>query len=185
MQLLEVRVTRMSVTTILGSMSATVLPVLFLAVSSTAIAGTDEDLRFEANLNGAQEVPSVDTDTTGKVEVRFDEGLGSAKFRLKVRNGVAVTQAHLHCARARRNGPVVVFVFGFVPGGFNVDGELAEFTLTDANIAAVGADCIPTTGFSANTIADLAEAMSEGNIYVDVHTVDSPYGEIRGQLKVD
>ena len=175
----------MSVTAIPGSMGATVLLVLFLAVSSTAIGATDEDLRFEAKLNGAQQVPSVDTDTTGKVEVRFDEGHTSAEIRLKLRDGVAVTKAHLHCARAGQNGPVVVFVFGFVPGGFNVDGELAEFTLTDANIAAVGADCRPTTGLPTNSIADLADAMFGDNIYVDVHSVSSPYGEIRGQLKVD
>ena len=106
----------MRVTAKLGSLGATALLALFLAVSSTAIAAADEDLRFEAKLNGAQQVPSVDTDTTGKVEVRFDEGLTSAEIRLKLRDGVAVTRAHLHCARAGQDGPVVVVVFGFVPG---------------------------------------------------------------------
>ena len=177
--------TRISVTTILASVSAVGFLIFFLAVSSTAHGGEDQDLRFEARLNGGQEVPSVDTDTTGKVEVRFNKGLTEAEFRLKVRDGVAVTQAHLHCARAGRNGPVIAFVYGFVPGGFHVDGELAEFTLTDANITGVGADCVPIMGLPIDTIADLADAIMDDNIYADVHTIANPHGEIRGQLEVD
>ncbi len=125
------------------------------------------------------------TNTTGEIEVEFNDDLTEAEFKLEVRDGVAVTQAHLHCAPAGVNGPVVAFLFGKVPGGFDVDGDLAEFTLTDANITAVGADCVPTTGMAINNIADLADAMAEGNIYANVHTVTNPGGEVRGQLEED
>ena len=33
------------------------------------------------------------------------------------------------------------------------------------------------------TLADLAEAMLDGMVYVNVHTTDFPAGEIRGQVK--
>jgi hypothetical protein len=34
-------------------------------------------------------------------------------------------------------------------------------------------------------IADLADAMRDSNIYVNVHTVANPPGEVRGQLLED
>ncbi len=131
---------------------------------------------FEAELEGAQEVPAVITDTTGEIEVEFNEALTEAKFELEVSDGEAITQAHLHCAAAGANGPVVAFLWGFITGGFDVDGDLAEFTLTDANIVnnACGA-----------MIADLALAMEVGNIYANVHSVANPGGEVRGQLLED
>ena len=157
--------------------------VAFLAVSSTAYG--DSGLKFEADLDGAQEVPPVFTDTTGEIEVEFNDALTEAEFELEVFDGVAVTQAHFHCAPADVNGPVVAFLFGFVLGGFDVDGDLAEFTLTDANIAAVGADCVPSIGMAINNLADLALAMEDGNIYANVHSVANPGGEVRGQLLED
>ena len=125
------------------------------------------------------------TATTGEIEVEFNDALTQAEFELEVFDGVAVVQAHFHCAPAGVNGPVVAFLFGRVPGGFDVDGDLAEFTLTDANIAAVGANCVPTIGMAINNIADLAQAMQDGNIYANVHTVANPGGEVRGQLEED
>ena len=138
---------------------------------------------FEAELVGAQEVPAVITDTAGEIEVEFNETLSAAEFELKLSDGEAILQAHFHCAPAGTNGPVVVFLSGFVPGGFDVDGDLAEFTLTDANVAAVGADCVPHIGMAINNLADLA--MADGNIYANVHSVANPGGEVRGQLLED
>ena len=139
-------------------------------------------LKYDVNLDGSQEVLPVTTNAAGTMTVKFNGGLTRAKFNIKVLDGDAVTEAHLHCAPAGTNGPVVAFLSGFVPGGFDVDGKLAKFVLKDTNIAAVGADCIPTAGMAINNIADLAQAMHEGNIYVNVHTVVNPSGDIRGQL---
>ena len=156
---------------------------LFLAVSAPALG--DDGLKFAAELTGAEEVPPVQTATTGKVEVEFNADATAADFELEVFDGVAVTQAHLHCGAAGQNGPVVVFLFGFIPGGFDVDGQIAEFTLTDANVAAVGADCLPVIGREINTLADLLDAARDGLIYANVHTVANPGGEVRGQLAED
>ena len=91
---------------------------------------------------GAQEVPGVVTNTTGKLRLNFDRGLSEADFRLRVNDGIDVLQAHLHCARAGANGPVVVFLFA---GGVDVDGLLSKGTLTNADF--LGADCTGTTGW--------------------------------------
>jgi len=157
----------------------------FIFATSFAIAGTvhdDGDVECKVSLKGDNEVPAVMTDTSGKFELEFNDDLTRAGFELKVGDGVAVTQAHLHCGAAGENGPVVAFLFGLVPGGFDVDGELAEFTLTDANVAGVGADCVPAIGMEIETLADLAEAAKAGGIYVNVHSVTNPGGEVRGQL---
>jgi len=142
-----------------------------------------DDLEFKAKLEGAQEVPPVATTTTGTAEIKFNRELTAAKFEVKVSDGVGVTQAHVHCAPIGVNGPVVAFLFGNVPGGFDVDGGLAEFTLTDANIAAVAANCVPTIGVAITNLAELAQATRDGNIYANVHTVANPTGEVRGQLR--
>jgi hypothetical protein len=57
-----------------------------LAVSSLSYG--DQGLRFAATLSGAQEVPTVTTETTGEIKVDFDEGLTQAEFDLSVFNGV-------------------------------------------------------------------------------------------------
>ena len=156
---------------------------LLLAVSAPALG--DNKLKFAVDLTGAEEVPPVQTATTGKVEVEFNADATAADFELEVFDGVAVTQAHLHCGAAGQNGPVVVFLFGIIPGGFDVDGQIAKFTLTDANVAAVGADCVPVIGMEINNLADLLNATRDGLIYANVHTVANPGGEIRGQLAED
>ncbi len=158
---------------------------LFLAACSLASsAAAGGGLKFEADLDGDQEVPAVVTDTTGEIEVEFNEDLTAADFELKVRDGIAVLQAHLHCAPAGVNGPPFAFLFGLVPGGFDVDGDLAEFTLTDANILPdVG--CQSTIGLNIQNLEDAAQAMQDGNVYANVHTVANPGGEARGQLEED
>jgi hypothetical protein len=168
----------------------TVALLALLLLSSTATsqvartAASDDARHFEAELTGAQEVPPVETETEGEITVRFDRELTEARFRLNVDDGVAVTMAHFHCAPAGVNGPVVAFLFGNVPGGFDVDGRLAKFTLTDANITAITPhpNCTATIGMDITSIATLAQAVRAGNIYANVHTVAHPSGEIRGQL---
>jgi len=82
--------------------------------------------------------------------------------------------AHLHCAPEGFNGPAVATLAGEVISGF--DGMLViRAAMTDANIADD-----PTCGGS---LANLAEAMLDGNVYVNVHSTDFPAAEVRGQDK--
>jgi len=161
----------------------TVSLLALLVLSSTAYG--EDNRHFQADLIGAQEVPPVTTKTTGEVTIQFNRDMTEAKFRLDVEDGVGVIMAHFHCAPVGVNGPVVAFMFGMVPGGFDVDGRLAKFTLTNANITAVGANCVPTIGRPITNLADLAQAMHDGLIYANVHTVAHPGGEIRGQIETD
>lgn len=163
------------------------LCVLFAAAALPAIAFA-EGPKFEAVLEGGQEVPPVLTSTAGTFEIQFNDDLTAADFELTVLNGTKVLQAHLHCAPAGVNGPVFAFLFGLVPGGFDVNGDLAEFTLTGVNITAAGSSptgCPASIGMAITSLADIVTAAQQGNIYANVHTTANPGGEIRGQLEED
>ena len=145
-------------------------------------ADDDDDnggLEFKARLSGSQEVTDppggVSTDTVGKARFEFNDDETELEFELEVENGVRVTQAHIHCAAAGSNGPIVVFLGGFHDKGWDVDGDwIGDATATDANI---------TNPACGTTLAQIAEAMAEGRTYANVHTVAHPAGEVRGQIQ--
>jgi hypothetical protein len=152
------------------------------AVLWTGGIGADEDREFSARLSGSGEVPAVQTNATGRVEIVFNEDETRLQFELAVRKGVRVTQSHIHCAPAGANGPVVVFLAGFHSRGWDVDGTWVDnATATDANVIppAAGSTCPHVI----NNLRDLANAIRHGDAYVNVHTVAHPGGEIRGQLR--
>ena len=90
---------------------------------SRSTLSTDGKSEFAARLSGAEEVPPVVTDTTGKVEIEFNEDETKAEYELSVRKGIRVTQSHIHCAPKGVNGPIVVFLAGFHNRGWDVDGS--------------------------------------------------------------
>ncbi len=128
-------------------------------------------LMFVADLDGAQEVPSVATATFGQARFEFSDDLSMLDYELDVFNGNDITQAHIHMAPAGVNGPVIAFLFGFAPGGVDIDGLLAAGTLTAGNL------------LNPPTMAEVAQAFSDGNVYVNVHSVANPAGEVRGQAR--
>jgi hypothetical protein len=159
-----------------------------LVVSSFALAATAlvasttlaAPLTFRANLSGDQEVPTVDTTTTGTVFVSFDRDLDAARVDLRVRSGNGITQAHFHCAKAGVNGAVIVFLFGPVDPGISVNGQLATTTVRNEDIMPV--DDEDVCGSPVNNVASLYQAILEGRIYANVHSEENPAGVVRGQL---
>lgn len=146
--------------------------VVGLAVATTALAHGGRQL--QAELRGENEVPPVETDTRGRFELHESRDGTSAEYTLRISEGTRITQAHLHCAPAGANGPVVVFLAGHHDAGWDVDGRwISNATLTDANV--VNPQC-------GATLADVLEQARVGNVYVNVHATAHPAGVIRGQL---
>ncbi len=134
--------------------------------------GGDLPTNFRAVLSGDNEVPPVESTATG--EAVFEVIANGVEFTLTVNNGVGVTQAHIHIGSPTENGPVVAFLFGPVPAGTDINGVLAMGTLTADDL--VG-------DLDGRPIDDLIEDLRQGNIYVNVHTLANPNGEIRGPIE--
>ena len=140
-------------------------------------ASSHESDNFVATASGGEEVPANSSRGRGTAVFHLSDDGTTLHYKLIVANIENVTQSHIHIAPKGVNGPVVVFLFGFVAGGVTENGVLAEGDITAANLIAR-----PAIGFGA-TMAELLAAMRSGGAYVNVHTVAVPSGAIRGQVQ--
>lgn len=136
---------------------------------------------FTARLTGDQELAEVETDGSGQAILKLSKDGLSLSYKIVVNNVDNITQAHIHCGGPEDNGPVVAFLFGFIDGGVTQNGVLTEGTITAADVIA-RPDSEECMGGVAS-FAQLVEKLKSGLAYVNVHTVDYPGGEIRGQIR--
>jgi hypothetical protein len=118
-------------------------------------------IHLKATLNGIQEAPPVATPATGTAVLTLtDDGLA---YDLTVEGLTsAITLAHFHNRIAGISGPVVKTI----TGSFTGNTATGIWTKTDAE---------PLTPA---LIVDLLE----GELYLNVHTVNNGSGEVRGQI---
>ncbi|WP_342761784.1 CHRD domain-containing protein [Bacillus sp. BR3(2024)] len=128
---------------------------------------------FFAKLRGRNEVPPVETDARGQAFFKLSRDELSLKFKLELFDIENVVVAHLHLGAKGANGPVVAFLFGPITNPVSI--ECATFTGMITQEDLVG----PLAG---QTLDALVNEIIDGNIYINVHTVQHPNGEIRGQL---
>jgi glucose/arabinose dehydrogenase len=126
---------------------------------------------LRVHLSGEDEVPPVDTQAQGEVIFNLNAEATQLDFKLNVANIQDGVASHIHCAPAGVNGPVGVTLFS--GGPVSPDGTLAEGTIT-----------APDAGNACNwtSLDAVLAAMRNGYAYVNVHTLDNPAGEIRGQI---
>lgn len=129
-----------------------------------------------AALSGADEVPPVATDGAGLATLTIDPSQESMRYTLITYGLVDTTMAHIHIGPAGANGPVAVFLFGPDPAGVDVNGILSQGTITEA-------DLLPTAGVFDGEMDTLIDHLRAGTAYVNVHTMENPGGEIRGQAR--
>ncbi|MBA3446891.1 MAG: CHRD domain-containing protein [Pseudaminobacter sp.] len=130
----------------------TVSTVLFAA--SPALA---EMMKMSATLEGAQEVPPVESPGKGTAEITFDTESKKLDWTLEY-SGLTgdATAAHFHGPAAKGENADVA-----VPMEDAKSGATGSATLTDAQAA----------------------DLTAGKYYVNVHTAAHPGGEIRGQVE--
>ena len=120
----------------------------------------ETDAAFVANLTGGQENPAVSTPATGLGVFSLSQSQDKLKFRVVFDNLTgALTVTHLHTGAIGANGPVVVDLLPFRSGNV-IEGEIT-----------------PT--------AAVVTSLTQGLIYVNVHTATNGGGEIRGQVLRD
>jgi hypothetical protein len=134
-------------------------------------------LNFRTHLSGMNETVPVETMATGQAIFQLNKEGTELSYKLIVDDIENVTMSHIHHAPEGANGPVVAWLYPAGPPPMLISGVfggvLAQGVITDANL--VG----PLVGMS---LMDLVNEIYMGNAYVNVHTLQNPGGEIRGQI---
>lgn len=118
---------------------------------------TEQDYTFYSVMTGDDENPAVTTDGRGLASIHYTLGQLSLNINVQLTGlSSAITGAHLHSGAIGENGPVIVDLGSLISGN-TIRGDIdVEFD-------------------------DLINIFT-GNAYINVHTVNNPNGEIRGQL---
>jgi len=148
-----------------------------MAASAVAIAGGGKN--GGARLSGFEEVPAVLTEGEGKLKLRINRSDETIDYRLSYEDleGGNVLFAHIHIGQELANGGVAAFLCG---GGGKPpcppEGEV------EGTIAATDIQAITTQSLAAGDFEEFVRAIRRGLTYANVHTQQSPGGEIRGQI---
>ena len=167
-----------------------ILGLFVLGLAAVGAAGAAFNGNWSDHLNGAQEVPTRDTQGQGQATFRLADDGSSLHYKLIASNIDNVFMAHIHMQRPGVNGPIVVWLYPSTApapgplGAGRTNGVLAEGTITADDL--VGP-------LDNQSLSALVEAMRTGNAYVNVHTNDGvappdtgpgdfPGGEIRADI---
>lgn len=161
----------MSVLQRLGLRRAAVLSAAVLSLVPALVFAQSSATEFTAVLAGGNEVPAVTSTATGQFTATLDAAGTSLSWTLSVPSITAATASHIHLGAAGTTGPVVVALF-VATQGQTVSSINASGTATVAEL--VG----PLEG----DMAGFLDALASGELYVNVHTLANPGGEIRGPV---
>ena len=161
--------------------------VLGLAIVSLAVAaGTDHGKKknrnqFTAVLTGHQEVPAVHTAGHGRLSLTVNDN-NTLSYELTYAGlNAAAAVSHVHFGQPNVNGLVSFFFCGGGGKPACPAGTSSTATVT-GTIAPADVLAIPTQGLAAGDLAAIVKEIRAGFAYANVHTSQSPGGEIRGQL---
>jgi CHRD domain len=136
------------------------------------------DQTFTATLDGASEVPKVNSKATADATFTVSPDGQKIEYTLMVRDLNDPTMAHIHVGMPGKNGPVVVQLYptsgNSKPIKGQENGQLVKGEITAANLTG------PEKG---KPLSVLVKAIQDGDAYVNIHTQEHKSGEIRGQLK--
>jgi len=146
-------------------------------VASGSSAADSSSVRSQ--LLGTNENPIVLSDGNGSFDAQILNG--EISFRLSYRGLVDVLQAHIHVAHPWDNGGIAVFLctnLGNTPAGATErpcpeSGTVSGTILPD--------DVQAVSPIAAGDLEGLVQLLRDGATYVNVHTVNAPGGELRGQ----
>jgi hypothetical protein len=151
-----------------------------------AAAQAQEGRKFKATLISYEEVPALSNTGAGTFDLLIDSTDTSFDYELSFSgiSGTGATQAHIHIGQKGVTGGIMVFfcsnlVIPLPPPGTQAcpaNGTVSG-TITAANVIGPASQGIAVAEF-----AEVLQAIRAGTVYVNVHSVLFPGGEIRGQL---
>ena len=142
------------------------------AIASASAGGCNFE-KFSATLTGNDEVPAKNTKATGSANFQFNTEKDGLSYKLSAMDINKATMAHIHEGKVGTNGPIVVTLFKSANPLGPVNGILSQGIITSDRLEG------PLAG---KQITDLVKIINDGNAYVNIHTVQNPNGEIRGQI---
>jgi hypothetical protein len=129
-----------------------------------------QEVFIASNMTGAKEVPPVNSMASGTATLVNNQTF--IDYDLSVSDLYNATSAHIHQGKAGENGPIVVTLYKTAdpsPGLFGgYSGNITSSMLEG-----------PLKGQQLSALVDL---MSNGQAYVNVHTIKNKNGEIRDQV---
>ena len=157
---------------------------LGLVLCDTAAA---QQVRRAERLTGANENPPVESDASGNFRARLFPDRIEFRLRYDVA-GVAsdVLEAHLHAGNPGTNGGIVVFLctnLGNTPIGATNRACPPPPAVVEGDIVAADVIGGVAPGLEAGDLTGLRRLISQGAIYVNVHSDDFQSGEVRGQIR--
>lgn len=173
------------------------LAALLVPAFSLALVASDDDAdTFSARLRGLNEVPPVSTAASGSFSAMLSADGTTLTYKETYTNlNAPILFSHIHFGFPREATGIMVFLCGpaaGTPGGppagtpnpppcdgttsGTVTGSVSAASVIGPNAQGItpGAD-----------FAKVVQALREGAAYVNVHTMRSPSGEIRGQVRHD
>ena len=130
-----------------------------------------EDNKYSTPLTGMEEVPPVNTNSTGIA--LFEIKNNNIGFNVNVTNLSNITAAHIHLGEFGQNGEILVPLLKASQPLDILNGTLIEGNVTNTDL--VGS-------LKGKTINDLVQLFNNTKTYVNVHTEQYPNGEIRGEI---
>lgn len=167
-----------------------------LAVSGLVARAQDQDRRsddrfgsrqqhFAASLRPEHEVPAVSSPAEGEFRATLDAAGGALDYELTFSGLQAnIVQSHIHIAQPNVNGGIMVWLCGTAaapgPAGTQTCPQSGTITgtITAANVIAV-----TPQGIAPGEFDEFLAALRNGLAYANIHSVQSPGGEIRGQVR--
>jgi hypothetical protein len=156
---------------------ATILAVIISISAVAASMGSlqaQEGETFHAILSGKEEVPPTDSSATGWAKFQTNDNGTQVSYWFNLTGLNEISGAHIHNGTAGQNGDIVVSLSGqqAAENGNNASISLkGNITQNDLQGPLEGKE-----------LSELASLMSDGIVYVNVHTSEFQNGEIRGQI---
>jgi hypothetical protein len=154
------------------------------ATASDRDSGNRSDVREQ--LSGYEEDPlTVSTAGTGEFRAKINRSEQTIEYTLSYADlGSTVQQAHIHFGGRAQSGGISVFLCT------NLNNGPAGTQLCPAAPATISGTITPADvigpanqGITAGEFAELLAAVRAETTYVNVHSVNFPGGEIRGQIE--
>jgi hypothetical protein len=156
-----------------------------IGAATTGVVFADNLRGLRAFLSGYQEVPTLSTSGSARLEARINRDEDTVEWFLSYKDlESAVTQAHIHLGATAVNGPVVVFFctnLGNGPLGTQACPAAPAVIGGSFRAADVGGGAA-AAGIEAGNLAELIAAIRAGATYANVHTELRAGGEVRGQI---